>query len=377
MSSKHRPKKKTKLKAQVRSKHAPQTTFRFYASGVEAATAMDESADQYPEYREETLLEAASEWTLAKEFHRALAIYDRLLEEGCEEPEMVAAYRSEALWDMGRADEAREAIADLRARHPKDPGPWHYVAELLESKDEPRAAMEWFTAGITHALGPGTPLTPASVEGAERAMEVEQLVTGRHRVRRLLGEPHDDCDDLADELHEARGPLFSAARPPDELHDPRRQRATWESDPEAMEAEIAAVQQEAEAYRAAQAQPRMTCVLFWAADEFEELLARWPASADAYGTDHAGHLRQVEEVLRQLSEEGATHLAVGRGDVAGLAAHARQAGLTSDAPSARSAYAAELARTGETEAWPPPRNAPCWCGSERKYKKCCGNPALV
>ncbi|MEV6140612.1 SEC-C metal-binding domain-containing protein [Nocardia sp. NPDC051990] len=22
--------------------------------------------------------------------------------------------------------------------------------------------------------------------------------------------------------------------------------------------------------------------------------------------------------------------------------------------------------------WPPPRNAPCWCGSGRKYKKCCG-----
>ncbi|MFD7169227.1 SEC-C metal-binding domain-containing protein [Streptomyces violascens] len=25
--------------------------------------------------------------------------------------------------------------------------------------------------------------------------------------------------------------------------------------------------------------------------------------------------------------------------------------------------------------WPPPRNGPCWCGSDRKYKKCHGNPA--
>jgi len=23
-------------------------------------------------------------------------------------------------------------------------------------------------------------------------------------------------------------------------------------------------------------------------------------------------------------------------------------------------------------AWPPGRNDPCWCGSRRKYKKCCG-----
>jgi hypothetical protein len=22
--------------------------------------------------------------------------------------------------------------------------------------------------------------------------------------------------------------------------------------------------------------------------------------------------------------------------------------------------------------WPPGRNEPCWCGSERKYKRCCG-----
>jgi len=40
---------------------------------------MEESADRYPEHREETLLDAASEWTLAKEFQRALAIYDRRL----------------------------------------------------------------------------------------------------------------------------------------------------------------------------------------------------------------------------------------------------------------------------------------------------------
>ncbi|MEW2395108.1 SEC-C metal-binding domain-containing protein [Streptomyces sp. NPDC046862] len=375
MSSKRRP-GKTKSTAQARRKHSSPHTSRVYTSGAEAAAAMEESADRYPEHREETLLEAASEWTLAKEFQRALALYDRLLEEGCTEPEMVEAYRAEALWDTGRVDEAWGAIAELRARHPKDPGPWQYVAELLESKDELRAAMEWFTAGITHALGPSTPLVLGSVEKAGRAMEIEQLVTGRHRVRRLLGERHDECDDLADELHKARVSLFGTARPLDELHDPRRQRATWASDPEAMEAEIKAVHEEAAAFRIARARPRTTCVLFWTVDDFKQLLARWPASADAYGTDHAGHLRQVEEALRRLSEEGATHLATGRGDVAALETHGQQTGLTPDAPSVRSAYAAELARTGKAEAWPPPRNARCWCGSGRKYKKCCGNPAF-
>ena len=28
-------------------------------------------------------------------------------------------------------------------------------------------------------------------------------------------------------------------------------------------------------------------------------------------------------------------------------------------------------------AWPPGRNQPCWCGSGRKYKKCCAAPTSV
>jgi uncharacterized protein YchJ len=32
---------------------------------------------------------------------------------------------------------------------------------------------------------------------------------------------------------------------------------------------------------------------------------------------------------------------------------------------------------GGAISWPPPRNAPCWCGSGTKYKKCCGGPNLV
>ncbi|MGH9120915.1 MAG: SEC-C metal-binding domain-containing protein [Acidimicrobiales bacterium] len=39
---------------------------------------------------------------------------------------------------------------------------------------------------------------------------------------------------------------------------------------------------------------------------------------------------------------------------------------------ARSSYAADIARRGAALPWPPGRNAPCWCGSGRKYKTCCG-----
>jgi uncharacterized protein YecA (UPF0149 family) len=43
-----------------------------------------------------------------------------------------------------------------------------------------------------------------------------------------------------------------------------------------------------------------------------------------------------------------------------------------DPEDARAAYAAHSVANGEAIPWPPGRNEPCWCGSQRKYKKCCG-----
>ena len=39
---------------------------------------------------------------------------------------------------------------------------------------------------------------------------------------------------------------------------------------------------------------------------------------------------------------------------------------------ARASFASQLARSGDALPWPPGRNDPCWCGSGRKYKRCCG-----
>jgi SEC-C motif len=46
-----------------------------------------------------------------------------------------------------------------------------------------------------------------------------------------------------------------------------------------------------------------------------------------------------------------------------------------DPEEARAAYAMHLTGDGEVIPWPPGRNQPCWCGSGRKYKKCCGPAA--
>ncbi|MGW0827294.1 SEC-C domain-containing protein [Streptomyces sp. NPDC002845] len=352
------------------------------ADHAKAAQECERLAEEHPEDREELLLEAADEWSDVGEYDRALALYDRLLNSeggGCEEPDLVDAFRIDVLWDAGREEEARAAATAFRKRHPRHAGAWNFVAEAFEAREERATASECFTAGVTHALGAGMPVTVDTVEADPYHYDIEMLVIGRHRVRRLLGEPHDDWDEVADALHERRAaPFIGHATPLDEMHDPLRLMRLAEGAPEALESEIRALPDRLRGGNLpAGAALRSTCVLYWPPEEFTGLLERWPKAADAYGSDHAGHRRQVERTLRELSEEGATHLAVGHATVSGLEAHAEESGGSPDAPDTRSAYAAELARRRQVADWPPPRNASCWCGSERKYKKCCGSPALA
>ncbi len=48
------------------------------------------------------------------------------------------------------------------------------------------------------------------------------------------------------------------------------------------------------------------------------------------------------------------------------------AGDRAGSAEARAELAVRIHRQGRTVAWPPRRNDPCWCGSGRKYKRCCG-----
>ncbi|MFF4830904.1 SEC-C domain-containing protein [Streptomyces sp. NPDC001315] len=337
-------------------------------------------AAECPEDREELLLEAADAWNEAGEHDRAITLYERLLDPGSgglAEPDLVDAYRIDTLWDAGRDEEARAAAGAFRRRHPRHAGAWNFVAESFESRNETATAAEWFTAGVTHALGAGTPVTADTVERDPHHFDVEMLVIGRHRVRRLLGEPHDDWDQVADVLHERRAaPFLGHVRPLDEMHDPLLLKRTAEGAPELLEAEIAALTDGLTGGRRQTRGLRSTCVLYWPPEEFARLRGHWPKAAEAYGSEHGEHRRRVEDTLRELSGEGATHLAVGRASVRGLETYAAGDGGSPDVPATRSAYAAELARTGQVTDWPPLRNGPCWCGSARKYKKCCGNPAL-
>ncbi|MET9293299.1 SEC-C domain-containing protein [Streptomyces sp. NPDC003077] len=337
-----------------------------------SAVKLEKAAERSPEARAELLIEAAARWCTAGETDRALALYDRLQTEGIYDSHLVEAFRIDTLWDSGREDEARAAAARLRAEHPREAGPWTLVAEVFESAEEYKTAAEWYSAGIAHVLGTSPTLSLSDVE--EGPAQSSDLIIGRHRVRRLMRQPHDDWDELAHEVHDNTG--FSGVVPLDELHEPGRIHDLASDDPDLAEAEFTRLMNRV-AERKALPSDLPLCVPFWPEDEYGKLMERWGEFAEDYGTEHSGHLRHVETTLRQLSEQGAPRLAVASTTVAEFAAYADEQRRSPISSGLRAQHAEHLAAQGRAIAWPPPRNGPCWCGSGRKYKKCCGNPALT
>jgi hypothetical protein len=157
------------------------------------------------------------------------------------------------------------------------------------------------------------------------------LAQQRHRLRRDLDLPHDEHDDLADRLQDAVQGVIDA-------------------DDERYEG---------------------TALLFWPKAEFDRVVMRWPALAEAYGSSWDEHRIRLKRGLELWADSGRTGLAVLAGSADELAGYAARVGGDPSDPDVRQGYAQHLENHPRETAWPPGRNDPCWCGSPMKYKKCC------
>jgi hypothetical protein len=110
---------------------------------------------------------------------------------------------------------------------------------------------------------------------------------------------------------------------------------------------------------------------------YEQAWERDLLDATSY-RNHADYRREVEQQLQAISADGRGPVRIVTLDVPGLLAYAEQAGQDPASRQTRLAYVDWLGeRGGDTVAWPPDRNAACWCGSGRKYKKCCAAPGFL
>ncbi|GIF77656.1 SEC-C domain-containing protein [Asanoa siamensis] len=248
---------------------------------------------------------------------RAVAAYP---EEDAPGAGFARALRARVLFRLGRDDEALAAITPLRPLLTEEPDAAVYISAALDAGRQTATAEEWLSAAVDTML-------EARGESAEEVGPAEApgvlffLLQQRHRVRRDLNLPHDRQDDLADRL-EAR---LTRETPHDHA----------ESD-----------------------------LVFFPKPEFDRLPA---GLAEVYGADWDEHRARLEKALVHRAEEGAAGLGVLRATVDGLTSN----GDPTDA-GVRGRYANQLADLPNTHvAWPPERNAACWCGSGLKYKKDC------
>ena len=318
------------------------------------------TAAQYPGDREPLFLQAAAHRELAGDRPGATALYDALLDSSPTNPLLIRALKAANLWEYGHEAEARAIIDGVRRAKPADAAAWEITAETLEAHDELEAAESTLTEAA--AL-----LVPAVSDALPHP--TQSLITTRHRIRRMLALPHDDWDALADRLHTAAVPL-------DELHDPKRLWSLGSSDPAELQAEITRLRSELGTYRTALSRPFPVAVLHWPEAELDELLAAYPELEAEYPTYRA-HLTDIEASLRELSQAGTPNLGIVQATVPSYEAFAASESTPPSNADLLPQYATTLAARARATAWPPARDAACWCGSERAYGECHGAPASL
>lgn len=306
---------------------------------------------------------------------------------------IAAGYRSvpdpetdiaECLLAAGRRDAADRLFAELRERDPDDV--WLYNAAACSYGDvDGRVALRWSLEGIDVALATGDPdqvvmqlLECAEASWAALGEPVDRELVDR--VERFCDEwtppssrrPWGDGPPLRDDpcSHCGYEPVTTRAQQ-DEMARRSRRRLLEQEQPEVLaRLDDAFGGPERSARLPA---PVELAVGWFPGGEWTEAIKRWPDLLEDLPTGHREYSRAIEARVKRIARHvGGRRMHISPLTVVGLEDHASGQGEHPGSAQARSGYAAEVLRTGDAMSWPPGRNDPCWCGSGRKYKKCCG-----
>jgi tetratricopeptide (TPR) repeat protein len=329
-----------------RARSGPPEAYAEVLEGAIAACQGDAEAARYLD-----VLELHSE--LAETYDRlgrvedALWHADVLAEQGYACAPDPRCRRAEILTRHGRLEEAA-AIWDAVAQDsPEDV--WVYNNAGLEytAIGEHETALSWLTRALALAVRTGD---PEHLLGQLRELRAASLAA--------LGRDQDGLQSA--EPVTPSGPAGKTVR----LVEQVRQMSSERREPTGM----------------------MPLTVAWLpADEYPDWPAHWPDLADSdlvQDEEHGGsvphpvYCQRMERRLRELRETGAARLLIAPLRAAELAQWVADHEPDEEDPAQlRARYAADLGRDpSRTIPWPPARNEPCWCGSGRKYKKCCGAP---
>jgi tetratricopeptide (TPR) repeat protein len=302
------------------------------------AEALEADAEDYPDERGEILLEAITTWRRAGFPERAYELIEQLVADGGPDGCFARAQSIDYLYEDG-APAAAAAELDRLAHDPAlDDAPCQMIAELLAERDDLEGAAAWYDRAVAQLDDDSI----AALKGPRAATSYASLVVrARRGVREALGLPPDRMDELAPET-----PTLPWLAP--QSQDDVRERLE------------------------AGARDHVRAAVFQRGER-AEAQRRWP---EAYGGTGEEYFTGTELGWRDLRDAGAAGITVVPVTVSGLVEFAEQVGGSPTDSAVKNRYSTRIAGSVGL-AWPPSRNAACWCGSGTKYKKCCGRPGLT
>ncbi|MGY1833175.1 hypothetical protein ACI8AA_22395 [Geodermatophilus sp. SYSU D01180] len=143
----------------------------------------------------ELLVFAAEQLTRIGDAHEALRLTRRAVATGEPVHPDVRCFLHHALLEVGDVDAARELAGQVRRERPADVDVYLLLGEDYEVHGNPREAHRWLTLGVQRALEDVVDVDDASEELVLR--QAAHLLVARRRVRRQLGMPVDEWDELA------------------------------------------------------------------------------------------------------------------------------------------------------------------------------------
>ena len=244
--------------------------------------------------------------------------------------------------DLEPADRTRGflRIAGCHARAGRDDEAMRVVRSVLAEEDAKPVADREFNvyADAARTVGEFIGDTPTAVDWLESAI-TEAMAAGLRPVRFMF------LDQVRKRLVTTSDPGFDAA----------------------VEKYAEQARQAAAARAPAAVQVR---VPYFPAADFAEA-----GRSELLSGTHEDHRRAVERSLRGSVGRGGAAPGIALIEVARLLAFAEEQGYD---PAQRETWQAYAEGDDVTLVkWPPGRNEDCWCGSGRKYKKCCGAPAFA
>jgi tetratricopeptide (TPR) repeat protein len=290
---------------------------------------------------------------LARAYHHhgrhddAIAAMERAIEHGWSGRPDARSDIAEFHLRAGRADEAAAIWAELKGKDPGDV--WLYNAAGLSYSEtgDHELAVTWLGEGLELAMRTNDPDGVAA-----------QLSDVRRRSLATLGRELDALEHRVDRFLPAwrartrerdRARLREAFQDADTTH-----RAPTHLGPGAGTIPVA--------------------LAWFPSGEYERAVGRWPDLAESWAeVPHGEYCHRFDGHIKWLRSQGVDVRAVAPIAVDDYTAWCEERG---DAPEhARAAYAAQVFAAGDAIPWPPARNQSCWCGSQRKYKRCCGTAA--